>query len=169
MTRWVAVAALAALASCGRNAHAPGNGMTNETSAATANEASGSQTAPGTNEAANQAAAASPQGSGAALPPANAEFRFVGHWATTTANCAAHPWIFTAKTLKVTNGPECNFYRVSKAPGGYDIAARCPTKKPVETDLIKLRFAESAGAMLVESNAISPTGLVYCGVQSKGS
>jgi hypothetical protein len=33
----------------------------------------------------------------------------------------------------------------------------------VHTDLIRLRFAESAGAMLVESNAISPTGLIYCG------
>jgi hypothetical protein len=47
-------------------------------------------------------------------------------------------------------------------PGGYDLAAQCPTKKPIPTDLIKLRFAESAGAMLVESNAIAPTGLIYC-------
>jgi hypothetical protein len=48
-------------------------------------------------------------------------------------------------------------------PGGYDVAAECPTKQPVHTDLIKLRFAESAQAMLVESNAINPTGLIYCG------
>jgi hypothetical protein len=51
---------------------------------------------------------------------------------------------------------------VTKMPGGYDLAAQCPTKKPIPTDLIKLRFAESAGAMLVESNAIAPTGLIYC-------
>ena len=61
------------------------------------------------------------------------------------------------------DGPQCSFYNVAKVPGGYDVAAQCPTKKPIHTDLIKLRFAESAGAMLVESNAISPTGLVYCG------
>jgi hypothetical protein len=46
---------------------------------------------------------------------------------------------------------------------GYDLATRCPAKKPDELDLIKLRFAESARAMLVESNAIKPTGLIYCG------
>ena len=97
------------------------------------------------------------------LPPANAELRFVGTWATNQANCKPKPWRFTARELTVAGGPHCTFYNVAKAPGGYDVAAQCPTKKPVHSDLIKLRFAESAQAMLVESNAIKPTGLVYCG------
>jgi hypothetical protein len=99
----------------------------------------------------------------AALPPANAGLRFVGRWATSEANCAAQPWQFSADRLTATGGPHCSIYKVSEAPGGYDLAARCPAKKPNELDLIKLRFAESARAMLVESNAISPTGLIYCG------
>jgi hypothetical protein len=97
------------------------------------------------------------------LPPADAALRFVGKWATSEKNCAAKPWSFTAKALTATDGPHCSFYKVTKMPGGYDIAAQCPDKQPVHTDLIKLRFAESARAMLVESNAIEPTGLIYCG------
>jgi hypothetical protein len=97
------------------------------------------------------------------LPPASSAHRFVGTWAKSQAECRSKPWIFTADSLNATDGPKCSFYKVSTAPGGYDIAATCPAKEPVHTDLFKLRFAESAGAMLVESNAISPTGLIYCG------
>ena len=97
------------------------------------------------------------------LPPANAALRFVGSWAKSQAECASKPWKFTAKALTAPDGPKCSFYKVTKSPAGYDIAATCPAKEPVHTDLIRLRFAESAGAMLVESNAISPTGLIYCG------
>jgi hypothetical protein len=97
------------------------------------------------------------------LPPADAALRFVGAWATSEANCASKPWRFTADKLDAADGPKCSIYKVSKVPGGYDLAAQCPAKKPLPTDLIKLRFAESARAMLVESNAIAPMGLIYCG------
>ena len=97
------------------------------------------------------------------LPPAHAALRFVGSWAKSQAECTSKPWKFTADTLTATDGPKCSFYKVTKSPAGYDIAATCPAKVPVHTDLIRLQFAESAGAMLVESNAISPTGLIYCG------
>lgn len=97
------------------------------------------------------------------LPPAGAALRFVGRWAATSAQCSSKAWKFTAGALAVPGGPHCSFYKVSKAPAGYDIAAQCPAEEPVHTDLIRLRFAESAGAMLVESNAIPPTGLIYCG------
>jgi len=97
------------------------------------------------------------------LPPADAALRFIGLWATDKANCVAHGWRFTSDALTEPDGSHCSFYKVTKMPGGYDLAARCPAKKPDELDLIKLRFAESARAMLVESNAIKPTGLLYCG------
>jgi hypothetical protein len=97
------------------------------------------------------------------LPPADAALRFVGKWAKDQAGCASKPWTFTQKALATKDGPNCSFYEVTKVPGGYDVAAECPAKQPVHTDLIRLRFAESARAMLVESNAIEPTGLIYCG------
>ena len=96
------------------------------------------------------------------LPSADAAVRYLGTWASSVANCKSKPWRFKRDSLDVANGPRCSFYNVAKVPGGYDIAAQCPTKQPIHTDLIKLRFAQSARAMLVESNAISPTGLVYC-------
>ena len=99
----------------------------------------------------------------AALPPSNAALRFVGTWAKDKASCALKPWRFTRDELSATDGPHCSIYDLKTVPGGYDIAVQCPAKKPDPTDLIKLRFAQSAGAMLIESNAIEPMGLIYCG------
>ena len=139
--RWPVVLALA-LAACSQRHGASAN-------KSAANETTPAETNVGTNSAAN-------------LPPANAALRFVGTWAANQGECTSKPWIFTEKAL-AGSGPHCDFYKVTKSPGGYDIAATCPAKEPVHTDLIRLRFAESAGAMLVESNAIPPTGLIYCG------
>ena len=97
------------------------------------------------------------------LPPADAALRFVGLWAHDRSECASKGWRFTADALSATGGPHCSIYKVTKVEGGYDLAVKCPAKKPEPTDLIKLRFAESARAMLVESNAISPSGLIFCG------
>lgn len=101
-------------------------------------------------------------GPSSAGPSRGTTSAFVGLWATSKANCRSNPWHFTSHELSVRGGPSCTFYQVTAMPGGYDIAAQCPTKKPVPTDLIKVRFAQSAGAMLVESNALQPTGLVRC-------
>ena len=42
-------------------------------------------------------------------------------------------------------------------------AKRVVAEAPPAPDLIKLRFAESAQAMLVDSNTLKSTGLIYCG------
>ena len=155
MRRAAATAAVLVLAACNQARQPPENQATaTEKITAEANTSGGvAEPTP-----ANEGAA-----TGKALPPANGALRFVGTWAATEQECASKPWRFTAEALQVEGGPECSFYKVSAAPGGYNVAATCPTKKPVHTDLIRLRFAESAQAMLVESNVIPPTGLVYCG------
>ena len=140
--RWPTVIALA-LAACGQRHGPPEN-------QASANQSAAAET----NASANAAAK---------LPPANAALRFVGTWAANQAECPSKPWIFTDKALSGSGAPKCSFYKVSKAPGGYDIAATCPAEEPVHNDLLRLRFAESAGGMLVESNSLPPTGLIYCG------
>ena len=146
------------LAACGEKSSPPANeentAANQSVSMNTVNETSE------TNAASDNAESGNALG---ALPPANTSLRFVGSWATSQANCAAKAWRITADTLSAIDGPHCSIYKVTKMPGGYDLAARCPAKKPDELDLIKLRFAESARAMLVESNAIKPTGLIYCG------
>lgn len=150
--RRLAVGGLLLLAACGQKSQPSGSNVVAGTPPKVAVETAGANS--GANVASNETGV---------LPPANAAMRYVGTWATSKANCASKPWHFTTKSLKATGGPQCSFYNVAKAPGGYDVAAECPTKEPIHTDLIKLRFAESAGAMLVESNAINPTGLIYCG------
>ncbi|HEX5236858.1 MAG TPA: hypothetical protein VFW39_00115 [Sphingomicrobium sp.] len=155
--RSAVMAAALMLVACGQKAQPSEGNVVAGTPPKVAVETAGTNS--GSNVAANEAES-KPSG---VLPPANAAMRYVGTWAATKAECKSKPWRLTVKSLDVTGGAKCSFYNVAKAPGGYDVAAQCPTKKPVHTDLIKLRFAESAGAMLVESNAIAPTGLVYCG------
>jgi hypothetical protein len=46
--------------------------------------------------------------------------------------------------------------------GGYDIQAQCLAEGNRSDEVIKIRFAESAGAMLVESKTFSPVGLIPC-------
>jgi hypothetical protein len=167
--RWaVAIAGALVIAGCSQKAEKPPanqSSATEKTAIATENasavNASGNAATAAPQNSAQQANKAAP--SAGVLPPANAAVRYVGTWATKLANCKSKPWHFTARELTVSGGPHCSFYNVAKVPGGYDVAAQCPTKGPVHTDLIKLRFAESAQAMLVESNAINPTGLIYCG------
>jgi len=162
----VAVAIALLVAGCGPKSEQENGSLPSENSAASNADAAETNVARNeVNEAASatDVNASAPAGDLGTLPPADAKLRFVGLWATSEANCATAPWRFAADKLSVEGGPQCTFYNVARAAGGYDLAAQCPTKEPVHTDLIKLRFAESARAMLVESNAIKPTGLIYCG------
>lgn len=167
--RWaMAVVGALVIAGCSQKAEKPPANQTSATEKTTiaTDNASEESTSANTAAAAQQSStqeANTIAPSAGVLPPANAAVRYVGTWATKQANCKSKPWHFTARELTVSGGPHCTFYNVAKVPGGYDVAAQCPTKEPVHTDLIKLRFAESAQAMLVESNAINPTGLIYCG------
>jgi len=153
----IAIAISLALAACNDKPGPPENQATADEKVTAEANVSGNMAGVRVDE--NAAAPAQKPGK---LPPVNAALRFVGTWAASSAECKSKPWKFTADALSGA-GPHCSFYNVAKAPGGYDIAATCPAKEPVHTDLFKLRFAESAGAMLVESNAIVPTGLIYCG------
>lgn len=160
--RRTAIAAVLLLAACNHKPQPLENQATANEKLTEANGADNMSeaTIAADNGSSNQAAAVSRP---ATLPPANAALRFVGRWAKSEAECKSKPWIFTDKEVTAVGGPHCSIYSVTKAPGGYNLGAMCPAKVPVHTDLISLRFAESAQAMLVESNAISPLGLVYCG------
>lgn len=95
-------------------------------------------------------------------PPVNASHRFVGRWASEERHCASRAWVFTASSLKTPAGSVCSFSRVTEAPGGFDIAASCTAEGPPRDDTLKLRFAESAKALLFESDVIADAGLVRC-------
>lgn len=110
-------------------------------------------------------AAPSPDGGKAgSLPPADgATPRYVGRWATTEQLCTSGAWRFYATHLETAGEVSCSYDRVDKVPGGYDLHATCTAEAPPAPDLIKLRFAESAQAMLVEAKTLKSAGLIYCG------
>ena len=97
------------------------------------------------------------------LPPPSEGLRFVGRWAADERSCTSAAWIFTQSTLRTPAGSSCNFDQVTQVPGGYDIQATCTAEAPPAPDTLKIRFAESAKAMLFESTVIADAGLVFCG------
>ncbi len=90
------------------------------------------------------------------------ERRYVGRWATDPADCADRAWRFTEEELHTPAGSVCRFTQVRPVADGYDIDARCTAEGPEQADRIRIRFAESAGAMLFESDAIADAGLEQC-------
>ena len=95
-------------------------------------------------------------------PPVSASHRFTGRWASEESDCAHRAWIFTVSSLKTPAGAVCSFSKVSEVPGGYDIAASCTAEGPPRDDMLKLRFAQSARALLFESEIIADAGLMRC-------
>lgn len=91
-----------------------------------------------------------------------APYRFVGSWASEQRLCGSTAWRFTAKSLRTPAGSVCRFAQVREVPGGYDIRARCTAEGPPANDVLRLRFAESARALLFESNVVADAGLVRC-------
>jgi len=107
---------------------------------------------------ANQAEPPAP----AAPEPEAAPPRYVGRWAAKLELCRDGAWDFQQRHLSTAGEVSCDFDRVDEAQGGYDIAAICLAEGSRAPDRIKLRFAESAGAMLVESKTFAPVGLIRC-------
>ena len=98
-----------------------------------------------------------------ALPPQDATPRFVGQWAADLKSCQSKAWHFTATALRTPAGSNCGFNRITQVPGGYDIDATCTAEGPPRSETLKIRFAESAQAMLLSSKTLADTGLVFCG------
>lgn len=113
---------------------------------------------------ANNAVAAPAQPAPGVLPPADANLRFVGIWAAEPALCDEGAWRFSERGLETAGEVSCQFERLNPVPGGYDIATMCTAEGEETRDTLRLRFAESAKAMMVETDKmLQPTGLTWCG------
>jgi hypothetical protein len=88
--------------------------------------------------------------------------RFVGRWAAEEGLCENAAWVITSEELRTPAGSVCRLGEVEEVQGGYDIAARCTAEGPERDDVLELRFAESAGALLFDSDSIAEAGLVRC-------
>ena len=129
------------------------------------------QAAPDVEDVGNAAAPAGPDADinaslePIATPPSHSGEtpRFVGRWAAEERLCASASWRFTETGLETPAGSLCRFDEAREVAGGYDIAAHCTAEAPERDDLLELRFPESAGGMLFESDSIADAGLVRCG------
>jgi hypothetical protein len=152
IVRALAAAALIALAGCNKGpaTGGPNGPVTGEPNGPVATGRASSDQAPTVAEAGS-------------LPPLGPVPRFVGRWAADQKACTTNPWQFTATTVRTPEARSCTFKQVSEVPGGYDVQAVCTAKAPELPDLLKIRFAESAKAMLFESKTIGDGSLVFCG------
>ena len=97
-----------------------------------------------------------------AMHPDEADYRFAGRWAANERSCANQAWRITNSELRTPDGATCRFTDVRAVPGGYDVDASCRGEGDAMEDKLRIRFAESAGGMLIESERIAETGLVPC-------
>lgn len=92
----------------------------------------------------------------------NQEPRFVGRWAAAEEGCHAEAWQFRRDGLVTPGHTACTFRDVRTASGGYDIDSICTAEARPANYTLQIRFAESAGAMLVDGGPMAPVGLIAC-------
>jgi hypothetical protein len=106
-----------------------------------------------------------------APPPAGASARaseaaeapfFVGRWAAREELCDDGAWVFTERGVSTAGEVSCTFDSAQRVPAGFEIAATCTAEGPPAPYDIRLRYAESAQALLVEGGPFADIGLIAC-------
>ena len=87
---------------------------------------------------------------------------FIGRWAPTADLCANAAWRFAENELQ-TPSANCRFSNVREVPDGSDIAARCTVEGAApRDDVLRLRFSQINGGLMVESDALPDMGMNRC-------
>jgi hypothetical protein len=106
-------------------------------------------------------APATPRGK---LPPLDSHARYVGVWAAAETACGHEAWRLSTDRLEGPAFMACDFQQVTPEQGEYSIAAKCTDGANENAANIRLSFAESAQAMLMQGvPGTADVGLVYCG------
>ncbi|GAN00402.1 hypothetical protein U91I_04068 [alpha proteobacterium U9-1i] len=94
----------------------------------------------------------------------NSAPRYVGLWAASQEMCADPAWRFEPRRISTKGEVSCDLNTVSDIPGGYAIDAACTAEGALSLHpQMRITFAESAGAMMIEDGPWpDPPGLVYC-------
>ncbi len=87
---------------------------------------------------------------------------YVGRWAADPSYCAAGAWVFAERSLNTAGEVSCTFTTVTSTATGYTIQASCTAEAPPAPATIRLSYAQSAQALLVEGGPFSPIGLIRC-------
>lgn len=91
----------------------------------------------------------------------NAPF-FAGRWAAKKALCSDAAWEITPTRLSTPGHVVCAFRRPQPA-SVYRINAVCTAEGPPAPYHLRISYAQSAKALLIEGGPFRPIGLVKCG------
>jgi len=91
--------------------------------------------------------------------------RFVGPWAASQEMCEDPAWRFEAREVTTQGHVHCAFNSVTEIPGRYSVNAACNAEvTESQHPNMEIKFAESAGAMLIENGRWpDPPALIRCG------
>lgn len=98
------------------------------------------------------------------LPPFNSPTRYVGVWAAAETACGHAAWRFERNKMQGPDWTACEFKSVTASQGGFNINAKCTDGANERDATLRLSFAESAQAMLMQGvPETGDIGLIYCG------
>lgn len=118
------------------------------------------RTAAGTEPATPGAAATAPAGE-ARLDPAATPF-YVGRWAAKPSLCADGAWMIDRRGITTAGEVSCVFDRAPSGAGPVEADATCTAEGPPQRHRLKISYAQSARALLVEGGPFAPIGLIRC-------
>lgn len=86
---------------------------------------------------------------------------YLGRWAASEAQCADQAWTFTPTGLEAPQGA-CAFDTVSPTEAGVEIATDCRWAGETTRTRMRLAYAQSAQALLIEDGPAGDMGLIAC-------
>jgi hypothetical protein len=87
---------------------------------------------------------------------------YVGRWAADAGLCRDGAWVFTRDGLTTAGEVSCRFEQIRDTAAGVEIDAVCAAQAPPERHTIRLAYAQSARALLVEGGPFADVGLTRC-------
>ena len=99
----------------------------------------------------------------AATPASPAEPAFyVGRWAARPELCAEGAWVITERGIDTAGEVSCRFEPPPPGPGPVEVNAICTAEGPPKPWRLRLAYAQSAQALLIENGPFADIGLIRC-------
>jgi hypothetical protein len=95
-------------------------------------------------------------------PPTPRAPFFVGRWAAEPGLCETGAWVISERELHTAGEVSCRFNRPPQGSGPVEIDATCTAEGPPRTWRLRLAYAQSARALLIENGPFADVGLIRC-------
>ena len=97
----------------------------------------------------------------ATAPKTQAPF-FVGRWAARPELCADGAWVITERGIDTAGEVSCRFDPPPAGSGPVEVDAVCTAEGPPKPWRLRLAYAQSARALLIENGPFADIGLIRC-------